>query len=45
MIEWSGRALEQADAVTGPWTPIAGAVPPSFSLPAGDGARFVRAVP
>ncbi len=44
-IEWSGRALEQADAVTGPWTPIAGAVPPSFSLPAGAGARFVRAVP
>ncbi len=45
VIEWSGRALEQADAVTGPWTPIAGAVPPSFSLPAGAGARFVRVVP
>ncbi len=45
VIEWSGRALEQADAVTGPWTPIAGAVPPSFSLPAVSGARFVRVVP
>ncbi len=45
VIEWSGRALEQADAVTGPWTPIAGAVPPSFSLPAGAEARFVRVIP
>jgi hypothetical protein len=45
VITWDGCAvLEQADAVTGPWTPVAGATSPYVPSPAGP-MRFYRLEP
>ena len=40
VIEWTGNQLLEATSVTGPFTPVAGAVPPNSSIPIEDGARF-----
>ena len=40
VIEWTGNQLMESSSVTGPFTPVAGAVPPNSSLPIGDGNRF-----
>ena len=45
VIEWSGVALQQADTVFGPWTPVDGASPPSTSIPVGPGEKFIRVSP
>lgn len=43
VITWTAGDLQQADAVTGPWTPVAGATSPWTLTPTGAG-RFFRAV-
>jgi hypothetical protein len=40
VIEWSGNQLLESTSVTGPFAPVAGAVPPNSSIPIEDGARF-----
>ncbi len=41
-VSWSAGTLESAPAVTGPWTPVAGANSP-YTTPATEAARFYRA--
>lgn len=43
VITWTGGDLQQAEAVNGPWTPVAGATSPWTVTPTGAG-RFFRAV-
>jgi hypothetical protein len=40
VIEWTGNQLLESSTVTGPFTPVAGATPPSSSIEIGDGNRF-----
>ena len=45
-IEWLTGTLQQAPALTGPWTPVPGATPPSYQVtPAGSGNKFYRVAP
>jgi hypothetical protein len=41
-LDWSQGTLESAPAVTGPWTAVAGASPPSFSTSHTNAATFYR---
>jgi len=45
-VSWSsGTLLESADPISGTWTPVAGAAPPSYSVtPTAAAARYYRAV-
>ena len=43
IIEWSGSSLLESDSVTGPFTPLAGAVPPSTSVPLEGASKFLIA--
>ena len=40
VIEWTGNQLMESTSVTGPFIPVAGATPPSSSVPIGDGNKF-----
>lgn len=40
-LTWSTGALEQADAVAGPWSSVAGASSP-YTVPPAPGQRFYR---
>ena len=43
VIEWSGSQLLESDSVTGPFTPIGGATPPSTSITIEAGNKFIIA--
>ena len=43
VIEWSGSSLMESATVDGTYSPIAGANPPSTSVPIGDGNKFIIA--
>ena len=43
IIEWSGSSLLESATVNGTFTPVAGATPPSTSIPIGDGSKFIIA--
>jgi hypothetical protein len=43
VIEWQGSELQEADTVTGPYTPISGATPPSTSIVIEGGNKFIIA--
>jgi hypothetical protein len=43
VIEWQGSELQEADNVTGPYTPISGATPPSTSIVIEGGNKFIIA--
>jgi hypothetical protein len=43
IVSWPSGTLLQATNVTGPWSPVAGAVPPSYSVPvSGAPMKFFR---
>ena len=42
IIVWQAGTLLQADAPSGPWSPVAGAVAPSFTVTPGSGVKFYR---
>jgi len=44
-LNWSQGTLESAPAVTGPWSVVTNAAPPSFSTPHADSATFYRVNP
>ncbi len=39
---WQAGTLLEADAIGGPWTPVAGAAPPLYSVSPGPGNKFFR---
>ncbi len=41
-VLWNSGTLQEASSVTGTWTDVAGATPPSYSFTAGTGSRFFR---
>jgi hypothetical protein len=41
-ITWQAGTLQQADAVTGPWTPVPGATAPYYKVTVGPGNKFFR---
>jgi hypothetical protein len=41
-VVWSQGTLQEATSITGPWTDIPGATPPSYGFGAGSGSRFFR---
>jgi len=43
VIEWTGSQLLESDSVTGPFTPIGGATPPSTSITIEAGNKFIIA--
>jgi Concanavalin A-like lectin/glucanases superfamily len=42
-IQWTTGTLQQAPAVTGPWTDVTGATPPSYTVAPTGGRQFFRA--
>jgi hypothetical protein len=43
IVTWPSGTLLQAPSVTGPWTPVSGAAPPSYSVPiSGAPMKFFR---
>jgi hypothetical protein len=43
IVTWSSGTLEEATSLAGPWTPVVGASPPSFSVPtSGAPVKFYR---
>jgi hypothetical protein len=43
IVTWPSGTLLQAPSVTGPWTPVSGAAPPSYSVPvSGAPMKFYR---
>jgi hypothetical protein len=43
IVTWPAGTLLQAPSVTGPWTPVSGAAPPSYSVPiSGAPIKFYR---
>jgi hypothetical protein len=41
-LSWSAGTLESAPELTGPWTPVAGATPPTYVATPGDANVFYR---
>jgi hypothetical protein len=39
-----GGTLQSAPSITGPFTPVAGAAPPSYTVTPGSGQLYFRAV-
>jgi hypothetical protein len=44
-LSWSQGTLESATSVTGPWSAVTGAAPPTYSTPHADSATFYRVNP
>lgn len=42
VLSWQGGTLMQADSLSGPWTPVPGAVPPNLAVTPGSGNKFYR---
>ena len=43
IVTWPSGTLLEAPSVTGPWTPVSGAAPPSYSVPiSGSAMKFYR---
>lgn len=40
VLAWQAGTLFQADSPAGPWTPVSGAAPPSYTVTPGVGAKF-----
>jgi hypothetical protein len=41
-LSWSDGILQQASNVSGPWSDVPEALPPTYSTPASAGAGFYR---
>ena len=44
-IQWTTGVLQESSSVTGGWTDVQGAAPPSYIVTPGPGAKFYRARP
>jgi hypothetical protein len=42
IVVWQAGTLVQADALSGPWSPVTGATAPSYTVTPGTGAKFYR---
>lgn len=42
VVIWQAGTLLQGDTLAGPWIPVTGAAPPTYTITPGTGARFYR---